>query len=72
MPAVNPALIRPGSRVKLRGPDKDRAPKKPYPLGWRRVSLTTVNAANEVVHIVVNGDERWIPIELVIEVKGSE
>jgi hypothetical protein len=72
MPAVNPATIRPGSRVKLRGPDKDRAPKKPYPLGWRKVSLTDAYQGDPPRNIVVTGDERWIPIELVIEVKGSE
>jgi hypothetical protein len=72
MPAVNPATIRPGSRVKLRGPGKDRAPKKPYPLGWRRVNLTDADPGDVPRNIVVTGDERWIPIELVIEVKGSE
>ena len=71
MSAINPATIRPGSRVKLRGPDKNAAPKKPYPLGWRKVSLTDGDAESVTRNIVVSGDERWIPVTLVTEVKNG-
>lgn len=65
------AQLRPGSRVKLRGPDKDRAPKKPFPLGWRRVQLTDGDADSPTRSIVVVGDDRWIPVALVTEIKNG-
>jgi hypothetical protein len=71
MPSVDLSTIRPGSRVKLRGPDKDKAPNKPYPLGWRRVNYTDGDGQSPTRAIVVTGDDRWIPVELVTEIKNS-
>jgi hypothetical protein len=63
------SLVRPGSRVKLRGPSKEAAPKKPYPLGWRKVELTDGDAESPVRNVVVTGDERWIPATLIEAVR---
>ena len=68
--SANPALIRVGSRVKLRGPDKNAAPRKPYPLGWRKVQLIDGDADSPTRNIVVSSDDRWIPVTLVEEVKN--
>lgn len=69
--ALDLTTLRPGSRVKLRGPDKETAPRKPYPLGWRRVQLTDGDADSLTRNIVVVGDDRWIPVALVTEIKNG-
>lgn len=68
------SLLRVGSRVKLRGPDPrlgERVPNKPYPLGWRTVHLFDGDTAAETRNIVVAGDERWLPVTLVTEIKNG-
>ncbi len=72
MPSVDLTQLRVGSRVKLRGPSKEEGiPRKPYPLGWRKVQYTDGDVERATRNIVVVSDDRWIPVALVTEIKNG-
>lgn len=72
MPSPDISLLKPGSRVKLRGDAKPQ-PRKPYPRGWKTVAA--IDGPRdidgdlwEVTAIRVDEDERWLPVSLIEEI----
>jgi hypothetical protein len=70
------SLLKPGSRVKLRGDAKPQ-PRKPYPRGWKTVAETLPRYSmipeddepvQPVTHVRVESDERWLPVSLIEEI----
>lgn len=66
------SLLKPGSRVKLRGDAKPQ-PRKPYPRGWKTVA--DVHFWRDVhgrigfpTDFRVDEDERWLPVSLIEEI----
>jgi hypothetical protein len=60
------SLLKPGSRVKLRGDTKPQ-PRKPYPRGWKTVAEAWQD--NGRVHSFrVDEEERWLPVSLIEEI----
>lgn len=74
--AADLSTLRVGSRVKLRGPTKaEGIPRKPYPLGWRTVRDHDGQwpdgrpVTPEIFR--VDGDDRWLPVSLIMEIKNG-
>lgn len=66
------SLLKPGSRVKLRGDAKPQ-PRKPYPRGWKTVAEVEIPgvyafAPGDPTYIRVEEDERWLPVSLIEEI----
>jgi hypothetical protein len=68
---LKPEHVHAGVKVRLKGPRPDRAPRKPYPVGWQEVAevsglFASLNGGLSGV-IKVTSDERWIPADLIEE-----
>jgi hypothetical protein len=68
---VDLSLLKPGSRVKLRGDAKPQ-PRKPYPRGWKTVAelpaaSRSLDAPPPTV-FRVEEDLRWLPVSLIEEI----
>ncbi len=81
MPNTDLSLLKPGSRVKLRGDAKPQ-PRKPYPRGWKTVAEVQTSGCALVGYTPsgaevrswaptafrVDEDERWLPVSLIEEI----
>lgn len=74
MPAPDLSLLRPGSRVKLRGDAKPQ-PRKPYPRGWKTVAEMNAPAFEPgsyrnypATMFRVEEEQRWLPVSLIEEI----
>ena len=61
------SLLKPGSRVKLRGDTKPQ-PRKPYPRGWKTVAEVEATRLTLAKHFRVDEEERWLPVSLIEEI----
>lgn len=68
---VDLSLLKPGSRVKLRGDAKPQ-PRKPYPRGWKTVAETdrqlSGNGFTLPTVFRAEEEERWLPVSLIEEI----
>lgn len=79
MAPVDLSLLKPGSRVKLRGDAKPQ-PRKPYPRGWKTVAEVSAlpmpivpgdfskGVVSTPLNFRVDEDERWLPVSLIEEI----
>lgn len=67
MPTVDLSLLKPGSRVKLRGDAKPQ-PRKPYPRGWKTVAEVHLHSQHHNGVFRVDEEERWLPVALIEEI----
>lgn len=68
---LKPEHVQVGYKVRLKGERADRAPRKPYPVGWQEVTdhsvlFKSLNGGLTGV-IMVASDNRWIPAYLIEE-----
>jgi hypothetical protein len=72
-PNLRPEQLYRGVKVKLKGPREERAPRKPYPLGWQEVAEVGASVSRSIngglVGVIkVTSDERWLPADLIEEI----